>query len=129
MSQRRKTLKSKIHNYISKNQDICCEREVDRKVVIQQIVEKYKKVCQSMNEPGEYLNYINNDLVKFIGYKDDLKKNRDVEGAKLWNQMDKLMQENKIVSEQKIELLLQDVPLYFLLSVLGYASYKESFIV
>ena len=96
MSQRRKTLKSKIHNYISKNQDICCERDVDRKVVIQQIVEKYKKVCQSMNEPGEYLNYINNDLVKFIGYKGDLKKNRDVEGAKLWNQMDKLMQENKI---------------------------------
>jgi hypothetical protein len=73
----------------------------------------------------EYLNYINNDLVKFIGYKVDLKKNKDVEGIKLWNQLDKLMYENKVVNEEKIERLLYDVPLYFLLSFLGYASYKE----
>ena len=54
-----------------------------------------------MNEPDEYLNYINNDLVKMIGYKE--------------------------VNEQKIELLLENVPLYFLLSFLGYASYKDLF--
>jgi hypothetical protein len=78
-----------------------------------------------MNEPNEYLNYINNDLVKFIGIKFDLEKHRDIEGIKLWNEIDKKMYENKIVNEQRIELLLRDVPLYFLLSFLGYASYKE----
>jgi hypothetical protein len=35
------------------------------------------------------------------------------------------MYQNKLVNEKKIESLLQDVPLYFLLSFLGYASYKE----
>jgi len=121
----KKTLKNKIHTYISKKQDICCENDIDRKTVIQQIIAKYKIICKNMNEPNEYLNYINNDLVKFIGYLVDLKKNKDKEGIKLWNQIDKKMYEIKVVNEKKIELLLYDVPLYFLLSFLGYASYKE----
>ena len=123
---KRKTLKNKIHKYISKKQDICCENDIDRKIVIQQIIEKYKIICKKMNEADEYLNYINNDLVKFIGYLVDLKKNKDNEGVKLWNEIDKKMYQNKLVNEKKIEFLLQDVPLYFLLSFLGYSSYKES---
>ena len=121
----RKTLKNKIHHYISRKQDICCENEIDMKLVVQQIVAKYKSICKNMNEPDEYLNYINNDLVKMIGYKVDLEKNKDKEGVKLWNAMDKKMFVKKAVNEKKIESLLQDVPLYFLLSFLGYASYKE----
>jgi hypothetical protein len=120
-----KTLKNKIHTYISKKKDICCENEIDRKTVIQQIITKYKIICKNMNEPNEYLNYINNDLVKFIGYQFDMKKNKNKDGLKLWNQIDKKMYENKVVNEKKIDFLLQDVPLYFLLSFLGYASYKE----
>jgi len=122
---KRKTLKHKIHQYISRKQDICCENDIDRKVVVQQIVQKYKSICKNMNEPDEYLNYINNDLVKMIGYKVDLKRNKDIEGVKLWNEIDKKMYEHKVVNEKKIELLLQSVPLYFLLSFLGYASYKD----
>ena len=121
----KKTLKNKIHNYISKKQDICCENDIDRKIIVEQIIEKYKSICKNMNEPEEYLNYINNDIVKFIGYKIDLKKNKDKEGVKLWNEIDKRMYENKNVNEKKVNNLLQDVPLYFLLSFLGYASYKE----
>ena len=123
---KKKTLKNKIHHYISKKQDICCENDIDRKIVVEQIIEKYKNICKNMNEPDEYLNYVNNDIVKFIGYKVDLKKNKDKEGVKLWNEIDKRMYENKNVNEKKVENLLQDVPLYFLLSFLGYASYKEN---
>ena len=54
-----------------------------------------------------------------------MKKNNDLEGVNLWNEIDKRMFENKMVSEAKVELLLQKVPLYFLLSFLGYASYYE----
>jgi hypothetical protein len=122
---RRQTLKNRIHKYISRKQDICCENDINRKIVIQQIFEKYKTICGNLNEPDEYLNYINNDIVKFIGYNVDLKKNKDFEGIKLWNEMDKRMFENKIVNEAKVEILLQNVPLYFLLSFLGYASYYE----
>ena len=116
---KRKTLKHKIHQYISRKKDICCENDIDRKIVVQQIIQKYKSICKDMNEPDEYLNYINNDLVKMIGYKVDLKRNKDIEGVKLWDELD------KAVNKQKIEDLLQDVPLYFLLSFLGYASYKD----
>jgi len=121
-----KTLKNKIHKYISKKQDICCENDIDRKFAIQQIIEKHKIISKNMNEPSEYLNYINNNLLKFIGYLVDLKKNNDKEGIKLWNEIDKKMYTNKLVNEKKIELLLQDVPLYFLLSFLGYVSYTEA---
>ena len=79
-----------------------------------------------MNEPNEYLNYINNDMVKLIGYYIDFKKNKDKEGIKLWNELDKRMFEKDIVNQKKIEELLKEVPLYFLLSFLGYASYKEN---
>jgi hypothetical protein len=127
---KRTTLKHKIHKYISKKQDICCENDIIRKIVIEQIFEKYKNICRNMGPAGEilnyeYLNYINNDLVKMIGYKVDLKKNKDNDGVKLWDEIDKKMYEKKMVNEQKIEQLLHDVPLYFLLSFLGYASYKE----
>ena len=124
---KRKTLKNKIHKYISQKQDICCETDVNRKIIIQQIFDIYKKICKKMNEPDEYLNYINNDVVKLIGYNFEMKKNNDRNGVRLWNEIDKKMYENKIVNEKKIELLLKDVPLYFLLSFLGYASYKENF--
>jgi hypothetical protein len=125
-----KTLKNKIHKYISKKQDICCEPEINKQIVIQQIIEKYKKYCKHMNEPDEYLSYINNDLVKFIGYYIDLKKNNDKEGMKLWNEINQKMYKNKMINESKIyALLLNDVPLYFLLSFLGYADYTEHSVV
>ena len=116
----RKTLKNRIHKYISRKQDICCENDIDRKVVVQQIVAKYKNIYNK--KPDKYLIYMNYDLTKMIGYKVDLRRNNNVEGITLW---DELYQTN-VVSEKKIELLLQDVPLYFLLSFLGYASYKEA---
>ena len=78
-----------------------------------------------MNQPDEYLSGINNDLAKFIGYYIFLKKNKDVEGMKLLNELDKKTYKNKMINKEKIELLLHDVPLYFLLSFLGYAAYTE----
>jgi len=118
----RKTLKQKLHNYISKKQDICCEEDVDRSLIIQQIINKYKKISFYINESEEYLNHINNDLLKFIGYKVDIKNS---EGLLLWNKLDKKMYKNKKVSLMKIELVLKDIPLYLLLAFLGFASYKE----
>ena len=119
-----KTLKNKINEYILKKQDICCEDDIDRKIIIQQIIEKYKKVAEHFLEPDDYLDYINNDLVKFIGYKVNLKKNKDIQGLKLWNEIDKKMYKDKMLNEEKIEHLLNNVPLYYLLAFLGYASYK-----
>jgi hypothetical protein len=119
-SMRSKTLKKRIHKYISNKQDICCETNIKRNVVIQQIFDKYKKFSNT-----EYLNYINNDLIGFIGYYVDLEKAKDKEGMRLWRELDKQMLKNKDVNEEKVVVLLNDVPLYFLLSFLGFASYLE----
>jgi hypothetical protein len=116
----KKTLKKRIHKYISNKQDICCETNIKRNLVIQQILDKYKRFSNT-----EYLNYINNDLIGFIGYYVDLEKAKDKEGMRLWRELDKRMLENKDVNEQKVVLLLNEVPLYFLLSFLGFASYLE----
>ena len=116
----KRTLKKRIHKYISKKTDICCETDIDRAVAIDQLFEKYKK-----SGGAEYLNNMNNDLVKFIGYYVDLKKDKDKEGMRLWNTIDQHMFENGVVTEQKVIVLLNEVPLYFLLSFLGYAAYKQ----
>jgi len=119
-----KTIKKRIHHYISKKQDICCDDDIDRKVVIQQLMDKYKSISKEMDEPEEYLSYVSNDLCKMIGYKVDLMKDKDKEGVQLWNILNKRVAENKIVIETKMITLLQEVPLYFLMSFLGYASYR-----
>jgi hypothetical protein len=96
-----KTIKKRIHHYISRKQDICCEDDIDRPVVIQQLIDKYKSISKEMAEPDEYLSYMDNDLVKMIGYKVDLMKDKNKEGAQLWNSLNKRVVENKIVIEKK----------------------------
>lgn len=120
-----KSLKNKINEYILKKQDICCEEDIDRKVMISQIFELYKQISEIMGESHEYLSWVNNDLLKFIGYKINLEKNKDVEGLHLWDELDKKMKENKKVVKEKVELLLKEIPLYLLISFLGYAYYKK----
>ena len=92
-----------------------------------------------MNEKDKYLSLINYDIFKILGYSIDAKmkigssvnyvidsnKKRDKEDKQLWEEMDKKMYENKALSEEKIISFLQELPLYFLLSFLGYASYQE----
>ena len=119
-------MKTKIHNYISIKGDLGCGEDIDKSIVIVQIVEKYKNIATKMEESAEYLNYINNDLVKFIGYRCDLKENGDIEGVELWDEIDEMLNDNGVVSQQvRVEKLLMEVPIYFLLSFLGYAAYRE----
>jgi hypothetical protein len=120
----KKTLKNKINKYICKKKDICCEDDIDRKLAIQDIFSLYREIANFMYEKDEYLSYINNDLIKFIGYKIDLEKKNDIKGLRLWDELDGKMFVNKKLDETKIIELLNEVPLYYLLSFLGYAYYK-----
>jgi hypothetical protein len=120
----KKTLKNKINRYICKKKDICCEDDIDRKLAIQDIFALYHEIAEFMYEKDEYLSYINNDLTKFIGYKIHLEKKNDNEGVRLWKEIDGKMFVNKKLGETKIIELLNEVPIYYLLSFLGYAYYK-----
>jgi len=122
---KKKTLRSRIHNYISKKQDICCESDIERTIVIQQLINKYKRITAFFGEPeSEYLGYINNDILILIGYKIDLEKAHDNEGLQVWKRLNKRMYVDKKLNEAKTIELLKELPLYFLMSFLGYASYK-----
>jgi hypothetical protein len=118
-----KTLKNKINKYIFKN-DICCEDDVDRKIIIQDIFTLYSEIASFMYEKDEYLSYIGNDLLKLIGYKIDLETKNDNEGVRLWNKIKSKITLNKTSNKEKMIEVLNEVPLYYLLSFLGYAYYK-----
>lgn len=120
----KKTLKNKINRYICKKKDICCEDDIDRNLAIQDIFILYREIAEFMQEKEEYLSYINNDLVKFIGYRIDLEKNNDNKGVRLWDKIDRKMYVNKKLDEAKIIEFLHEVPLYYLLAFLGTAYYK-----
>uniref|UniRef100_A0A6C0HZN5 Uncharacterized protein n=1 Tax=viral metagenome TaxID=1070528 RepID=A0A6C0HZN5_9ZZZZ len=119
-----KTLKNKINKYLCKKKDICCEDNIERKLAIEDIFTLYSEIAEFMYEKDEYLSYINNDLLVFIGYKMNLEKINDSEGVKLWNIIDSKMFTNKKLDKIKIIELLNQVPLYYLLSFLGYAYYR-----
>ena len=118
-----KTLKNKINKYIFKN-DICCEDDIDRKLAIQDIFTLYSEIASFMYEKDEYLSYISNDLLVLIGYKIDLETKNDNDGIRLWNKIKSKITLNKNPNKEKIIELLNEVPLYYLLSFLGYAYYK-----
>jgi hypothetical protein len=121
--QNNKTLKNKINKYIFKN-DICCEDDIDRKIAIQEIFTLYSEIASFMYEKDEYLSYISNDLLVLIGYKIDLENKNDIEGIRLWNKIKSKITLNKNPNKEQIIEFLNEVPLYYLLSFLGYAYYK-----
>jgi len=124
-----RTLKNDINKHIFKKGDICCE--IDRDQAIDQIINLYKPEHNPTST--RYLDNINNDLLLFIGYKVDLFKNKNTEGVALWDKINKYMYKTKVIgingtlSIDNIKSLLKQVPLYYLLSFLGYAYYKKNY--
>ncbi len=122
------TLKNKIHQYINKKGNICCEENINREKSINDLFELYVKIATHFNEKENYLDYVSNDLVVFIGYLYKLKENKNTIGVNLWESIDKLTQtkktNDKTTDKNKLIKVLKKVPLYYLLSFLGYAYYR-----
>jgi len=114
-------LKNRINSHLFKSSDLYSNLEYNREILIDEVFKLYKIYCSEyLKEPDEYLNYLNNDILSLIGYKETLEKNNDSEGVSLWEDIDRLMQdENNNIISDKIKLLLQEVPLYFLMSLLS----------
>jgi hypothetical protein len=117
------TLATRLRYYLSAH-DVMCESDVDRDILIKQCIEMYKKIAAQLNDPS-YLDYMNNDIVRLIGYKVKLMEKQDLNGINLWNELDRRMYDNDVLTEEKVVELLYEVPLCFLLSFVGYASYRE----
>jgi len=117
---KKKTLKERLRQRIGEK-DICCETNFNRDIIIQMIMDNYKKYASNYVNKDEYLNSISNDLVIFIGYKVDLVNDKN--GAALWDELDKELGGNK-TNFTNIQKVLREVPLSFLLAFLGLSAYK-----
>ena len=121
---RKKTLKKVMTNYLLKKGDVCCEKDMDRKLIIQDILAIYEEIADFMFEKELYLDYVQNDLLVFIGYRMELEKGNS-EGVRIWDGLARMTVTNKSPDKQKIVKVLHNVPLYYLLAFLGYATYKN----
>ena len=117
-----KNIKKEISNYILKKGDICCEEDFERDKIIEKIFNLYQN-----NNGKSYLDFINNDMMLFIGYFIDLQKTKDKKGMEIWNYLDEQMPSTKNTKkdEKNIKTLLKSLPLFYLLSFLGMAHYKQ----
>jgi len=118
-------IKTLVSNYILKKGDICCEEDYNRDEIINQI---FKVYCDMFKD--DYLEYIDNDIMLFIGYYIDLQNNNDTEGMDIWKYIYSQIPEtdNKTQDENNIKTLLKSLPLFYLLSFLGSAYYKQKII-
>jgi len=117
-------LKKVITNYLLKKGDVCCEKDMDRKLIIQDILATYEEIADFLFEKELYLGYVQNDLLVFIGYRVDLEKGNQ-EGVRIWDGLARMTETNKNPDKQKLVKILHNVPLYYLLAFLGYATYKN----
>ena len=119
---KKKSLKDRLQQRIGEK-DICCETDFNRDIIIQMIIENYKKYAAKYNyeNKNEYLNFITNDLVIFIGYKVNLANDKN--GTALWDELDKELGGKK-PELIKIKTALKELPLSFLLAFLGASAYK-----
>jgi hypothetical protein len=122
---KRRTLKNTMTNYILKKGDVCCEKDIDRKKVIEDIFSLYEEIAEFMFEKELYLEYVQNDLLVFIGYRMELEKGNNKEGVRLWDGLSRLTMSDNTLDKNKITRLLKNVPLYYLLAFLGYVTYKN----
>jgi len=116
MGNSKSSLKKRISTYIFLKGDIL-DNDLNKNIIINLIFKLYKKHYGA----SEYLDWISNDLLVFIGYKIDLEKANDIEGIKLWDELNKKTMLNGKTNKNKIIELLNDVPTYYLMSFLGWA--------
>ncbi len=119
-----KTLKKKLTKYFceTKDKDICCESNYNREQIVEEIMTMYKKMF--IGYADEYLEWIDNDILFFVGIRVDLEKEKNVEGVKMWKY---IASKTKKTSEVNTRTLLTQLPLYYLLAFMGttYLKFKS----
>ena len=80
---------------------------MNRVILTQMIVDHYKRKSQidKDTDPDEYLNWLTNDLVGFMGYRNTLEK-ENKEGLELWDEIVKETSRNKKSDMEQIRKFL-----------------------
>jgi hypothetical protein len=127
---RNHTFKNKLMNFFCANKNrlekSIMEDGFDVNLIINNIINDFKKISEFYGEKDEYLNFIDNELTKFlVGIYIFLKNENDKEGMKMYNLIEKKITVNKKVDEAKVIEFFNEMPIYLLLSFSGYALYSS----
>ena len=93
-----KTLKKKNTKYF-------CEQ------MVEEIMSMYKKM---FIEDDEYLEWIDKDLLFFIGIRENLEKVKGIKGIKMWNYLSSKSKKARKPSKLMTRLILMELPLSYL---------------
>lgn len=119
------SLKEHVHSYICQRGDINNLEEsiIDKDKVIDQIIELYTQRTKDWGyDHQEVIDSVDNDFLKFIGYRIDLEKEKDNKGVKVFDMLLKYTVNPKkpIADEKKLRDCLKNcIPSYYLLAFLG----------
>jgi len=121
-----KKLTKNITKYICHKKDISNIEDYNKEKLIEYIIDIYKEIYKKEEyddeeEDIEYIEWITNDIAKFIGYRITLEKEKDKKGLKIYDTFDK--QIFGITNETQIKEVLTELPFYYLLAFLGNAEY------
>jgi len=116
-----------LNHYICKNNTAYTDEPHDKPAIINEILHLYKKYTDEVlgEKDDQYLNWINNDLLNLVGFKIDLMQRKNKEGLNLWNELDEKMTSDGKPTLEKVQFVLDELPLHLLFSFLGYAHYKN----
>lgn len=107
-----------MNDYIHKR-DICCEKQrlamINRRMVIEQLLHLYDEMAEWRKDKGNF-GYLAMDIRSLM----QRAKNDDIH---LFLSIDRKMYKKDKYDKERIIAFLHEVPLYYLMALLGYAHY------
>ena len=113
-----KKIRQQMNDYIHKH-DICCEKQkyamINRRMVIDQLLHLYDEMAEWRKDKGNF-GYLAMDILWLM----QRAKNDDIH---LFLSIDRKMYKKDTYDKERIIAFLHEVPLYYLMALLGYAHY------
>jgi hypothetical protein len=118
-----KKIRQKINDYIHKH-DICCEKQelamINRRMVIEQLLRLYEEIAEWRKDKGNF-NYLAMDILYLMQRTKD-------DDFPLFQSIERKMYKKDKYDKERIRAFLYEVPLYYLMSLLGYAHYLHELV-
>ena len=120
-----KKIRQQINDYIHKK-DICCEKTkyafINRRMVIEQLLRLYGEMAEWRKDKGNY-GYLAMDILWLMNLD---KKN--AQHTQLFLTIERKMYKKDKYDKERIMTFLHEVPLYYLMALLGYAHYLHELV-
>lgn len=119
-----KKIKYRVNDFIHKH-DICCENDqyalISRRIVIDQLFRLYHEMAEHRKDTDTVmLMYLSREILWLMGGLKDMKTEED---RQMYLSIHRKMYRKRIPDKEGIVTVLHEIPLYYLMTLLGYAHY------